>query len=102
MSLRRYTSASNYFYRLGKNVESMKEIAWEIGERIFYTDDELFSSACVICKQKYGVQQPGQLSTTAKLKMAKTLRFEYNANAKQIARILRLQLPLLTSIGIKE
>ena len=95
-----FTSASNYFYRLSKNVESMKEIAKEIGESVFYTDDELFSTTSRICKTRYGYANPGQIPADAKLEIAKTLKFEYNANAKQISRILKVTLQNLASIGI--
>ncbi|MCQ2151049.1 MAG: hypothetical protein MJY46_04215 [Bacteroidales bacterium] len=97
-----FSSASNYFYRLGKNIENMKEIAREIGESVFYTDDEIYSVLLKICKKKYNCTHPWELSSSAKIELAKLLRYEYNSNSKQIVRMLKIPSQVLTSIGIRE
>ena len=84
-----FRSASHYFNCLSKNVESQKQIAKEIGEMIFYTDDELFSIIFSLSMKQHGLS-PGLLSAEAKVEMAKQLRYEYNAGNKQISRILKI------------
>ena len=86
---RLFRNASHYFNCLSKNVESQKLIAKEIGERIFYSDDELYSIVFSLSKKQYYLP-PSQLPTEAKLQFAKTMHFEYNAGNKQISRILKI------------
>lgn len=85
-----FHSASNYFYRLGKNIEANKKIAKEISESIFYTDDELYAAIRNICLTKYGFSIPSQIPASAKLELARTMRFDYNASPKQIQRMLKV------------
>ena len=86
---RLFRNASHYLNCLSKNVESQKLIAQEIGERIFYTDDELYSTVFALSMKKYKLT-PAQLSSDAKVEMARTLHHEYNAGNKQISRILKI------------
>ncbi len=93
-----FRGGPHYFYELSRNVESQKQIAKEIGERIFYTDDELFKVVFTKSKDKYGISRPSGLPKDAKLEMAKYLRYEYNAGNKQIHRMLGLDLAILDSL----
>ena len=92
-----FRNANQYFYFISKNIESQKRIAEEIGDRIFYTDDELFSIACSISKKQYNIF-PSQLPKDAKIDMAKILHFEYNAGNKQIARMLKIEVSIVNSL----
>lgn len=47
-----FRDARHYFFAISRNVESQKKIAAEIGERIFYTDDELFAAVSAISKAR--------------------------------------------------
>lgn len=96
-----FRDASHYFNRLTKNIESQKEIAKEIGESIFYTDDELYSVLCKFSREKYGISQPKELPADAKQDAARMLHFEYNAPAKQICRMLKLPMAMITAMGIR-
>ena len=93
-----FRDAVHYFYMLGRNIESNKEIAKEIGEGISYTEDELYAAICGKCKSDYGTANPAQISSDAKIAMAKVMRYEYNATLKQIQRMLRLDQGILQSI----
>ena len=86
-----FRDARHYFFALSRNVESLKKIAAEIGERIFYTDDELFNIIVSFCKDRYGIKAPGQLPAQAKVEVARLMHFDYNASNKQIQRMLRLE-----------
>ena len=98
---RLFRSASHYFYMLGKNLESNLKIASELKERIFYTDDELFSAVCKICASKYGIGVPSQIPAEAKTEMAKLMHFDYNASNKQIQRMLRLERDVVAAMFVK-
>lgn len=90
----------HYFNRLGRNIEGQKEIAREIGESIFYTDDELFSAILSVARNRYGIKSLSDAGSTAKLELARIMRYDYNASTKQIARFLKLSEGTLASIGI--
>lgn len=96
-----FRDSSQYFYLISRNIESNKQIAREIGEGIFYTDNELFSAVSRMAKEKYGCASLNEATSATKLELAKTMRHEYNASAKQIMRFLKLSQGILNSIGIK-
>ena len=87
-----FRNASHYFYELSKNIESQKKIAEEIGERIFYTDNELFRVVVSLSNGKYNVDKPSLLPRDAKVEVAKTLHYDYNATNKQIIRMLNMDI----------
>lgn len=95
---RLFRDAVHYFYMLGKNIESNKEIAKEIGESVSYTEDELYAAISAKCRSEYGTANPAQISADAKINTAKIMRYEYNATLKQIQRMLRLDQGILQSI----
>ncbi|MBO4465106.1 MAG: hypothetical protein J5748_00310 [Bacteroidales bacterium] len=92
-----FRDAAHYFHSLSRSIESQRQIAREIGDRVFYTDDELYSTVYAITSKKYGLP-PAQLPRDAKTEMSKTLHYDYNANNKQIARILKLDLSVVSSL----
>lgn len=93
-----FRSAKQYFERLSRNIEANADIAKEIGERLAYTDDELYAAISKISRKKYGSSQPSLVSAVDKVELAKTMRFDYNASSKQICRILKIDGPALKSI----
>jgi len=93
-----FQNAHQYFTLLSRNVESFKSIAAEIGESIFYTDEELFFFVCTLSAKQHNQPNPTLLPKDAKIELAKTLRFDYNASNKQIARILRLSRQVTDSL----
>lgn len=93
-----FRDASHYFYKLGKSIETDKEIAKEIGENIFYTDDELFSAISTLCRNRYDNGNLTTLSTNEKIETAKTMYYDYNATLKRIQRMLRLSGSVLEAI----
>ena len=97
---RLFRSPSQYFYKLGRSIEAQKDIARDISESVFYTDDELFSAISSIARKKYFLESVSEAGAAEKLELAKTMRYEYNASAKQIMRFLKLSNQVLASIGI--
>lgn len=94
-----FRNTSHYFNKLSRSIEASQAIAKEIGESIFYTDDELFSLISRISKTQHG-STPSSLPPDIKIQMAKMMRFEYSASPKQIMRILKLSSGVLSSLGI--
>lgn len=92
-----FRNAAHYFYCLSRNIESQKKIAGEIGDIVFYTDDELYSVASAIAAKKYGLS-PTQIPKEAKIEIAKTLHFDYNASNKALTRMLKLDISLINTL----
>lgn len=86
---RMFRNASHYFHEVSRNIEGQKSIAKEIGEGIFYTDDELYRIVSAECLAKYS-KAPSLIPSEAKIEMAKMMRYDYNAGNQQILRILKI------------
>lgn len=93
-----FRSPSHYFEKLSKNVQESRDVAAQIGETIRYTDTQLFGVLAKICRQQYGANQPSLAPADAKLKLAVTLRYDYNAREAQICRLLDLDEAVLRTI----
>lgn len=85
-----FRDARHYFHTLTRNVEGFAEIAKEMEERVFYTDDELFACTMSMVRRDYHAESIGELSAHDKVSAAKRLHFDFNASNKQIIRMLRL------------
>lgn len=90
-----FRNAKHYFSLISKNMEGMKTVAEEIGESLYYTDDDLYSILVGIARDQYGAAKPSILPTQAKIELARKLHYEYNASSKQIARMLKIDLAIL-------
>lgn len=84
-----FRSAHHYFNLVSRQVESFISIATELGDKILYTDNELYSAVCSISAKKFEVA-PKILDKTQKIEIAKDLHHKYNASNKQIKRVLRI------------
>jgi len=94
-----FRDAHHYFYKISKNQEENKEIAGLIGEKIFYTDTDLFSAILAYAKEKYGAETAlPLLPADKKRELAMKMHHEYNAGNKQIARMLKLDINYVDSI----
>ena len=93
-----FRSASHYFFKISRSVESSKSIASELSEKVFCTDDELFAAVSMTCHKKFGTGLPSRIPAEAKVDIAKMMHYEYNATRKQIARILKLSPALLETM----
>lgn len=85
-----FRCAAHYFREISRKIESQKKIAQEIGETIYYTDDELFGIIMSISNEKYKVSRPSLLPASAKTEMALLMHNDYNASNKQISRMLAM------------
>lgn len=90
-----FINAHQFFSRISKNVESSANIARDIGESVYYTDNELYSLVAQKCSMLYGCKSPAIIPAEAKVSMAKMMHFDYNSSVKQISRILRMEIDIV-------
>ena len=93
-----FRNASHYLSAITGRIESQKEIAAEIGERIFYNDNELFAACVKLAKQQFGEGRPSLLAKEEKITLAKSLHYDYNASNKQISRMLSLDIRVVAAL----
>lgn len=93
-----FRDAAQYFHLVSRQVESYTIIAQELGDRITYTDEEIYSAIISICKKKYDSQNPTTLPKEQKIELAKTMHYDFNANNKQIKRILRMEESIIDAL----
>lgn len=86
-----FRDANHYFYAISKNVESYREISKELEDQIFLTDNELYAVVYNIALRQYKLSQPSLLPASAKIDIAKKMKFEYHASNGQIRRILKIE-----------
>lgn len=84
-----FRDAHQYFYMLGKNLESYAELAVEIDDDDYLTDTELFSVVLKITKDKYGCGIR-DLKRNQLIEVAKSIHYNYRASNGQIRRMLNL------------
>jgi len=82
-----FRDAHHYFNLVSKSVESYSEIATDIDDGEFMTDQELFSEITKILNSSYSVSRFKDLSDAQKLDLARTLRFKYRSSNGQIRRL---------------
>lgn len=93
-----FRNARHYFSLISRNMEGMKSVAEEIGESLYYTDDDLYSILVGIARDQYGGAKPNLLPTQAKIELARKMHYDYNAGVKQIARMLKIDPAVLSGI----
>jgi len=93
-----FRDAHQYFHAVSRDLDAQRRIAKELGDRITYTDNEMYSVVAELCRTTYSVSAPSVLPKEAKVEVARKMHFEYNVSDKQIARILRLDSGLIPVI----
>jgi len=83
-----FRDAHHYFNLLSKNVESYSQIATDLDDGEFLTDQELFSELVKILNENYNGSKISALSNAQKLDLARTLHFKYHCSNGQIRRLL--------------
>ena len=93
-----FENAREFVYWTLKNVESQLEIAKRHGEQLFLDDKELWSVIFRLCRDTYHVEGPKVLSNENKMRLAKTLKWDYNAGNAQIARCMNLPIRVVNDL----
>ena len=84
-----FRSAHHYFNLISRKVEAFTKLANELGDKITYTDDELFTAANALSAKRFELSTK-VLGKNQKIEIAKELHYGYNASNKQIKRVLRI------------
>mgnify|MGYP003310727158 CR=1 FL=1 len=85
-----FRDAHHYFAAISKNVEAYSEIAVEIDDSEFLTDQELFEQVLRIVREKYRLASTKDLSNAQRLDLARSLHYDFRSSNGQIRRILGL------------
>lgn len=93
-----FRDSRHYFQSISRNIEAAKDIAKSIGESVFYTDEDLFSHIRMQCSKRYQCQSVASLPKEAKIELAKELHYDYNAGNKQISRLLKLDIAIVSAL----
>jgi len=83
-----FRDAHHYFNMISKSIESYSELAVDIDDEEFLTDQELFSEVAKILNANYAGAQLTTISNAQKLDLARELRFKYRSSNGQIRRVL--------------
>ena len=95
---RLFQNAHDYFQLISRQVESFADIARTLGDKLFYTDEQLNDASIDIAKKLFDTAKLTTLDKSQKLEMAKQLRFRYNASVSQIRRILHIEERILQNM----
>ena len=93
-----FRDARHYFHKVSRDIESYKEVAELLGDSVYYTDDELISALYKICRDDFKAEKPTLLTSDQKMQLARRLHFDYNADNKKIARLLKIDLYVLNEL----
>ena len=83
-----YENARDFLYCLMKNVESQVAIAKRTGDTFFLDDNEMWELSRKLCRESFKVQNPLSLKEEERVTLARTMKFEYGASNKQLARCI--------------
>ncbi len=93
-----FRDAHHYFSLLSKNVESFSLIAKRLGDQVVVTDEEMFNLLGSIARKDFNLSQASLLPPQEKIKLAKMMRYDYNASDSQIQRLLKLDLNVVREL----
>ena len=85
-----FRDAHQYFNLLSRDYEAYSEVAKRLGDKVYISDEEMFSVVSQICRKYHGVTSPALLTPNDRIEVAKRMHRDYNASNKQINRILKL------------
>ncbi len=97
-----YRDANHYFNLVSRQIEAFSDLAKELGDRVTFTDDEIYFAVLTLCKREYKVDFPHLLGKDEKIIVAKIMHYDYNSTNKQIKRILRLDEYVIDSLFPRE
>ena len=92
-----FKDSHHYFNLISRRVETFTQIAKELGDKITYTDEELFGTIYSLSIKKFEMP-PKHLSANQKIELAKELHYNYNAHNKQISRILHIDTTIINNL----
>ena len=85
-------------YKITREVEAYKQLSIMLGDREYYTDDELAGLVYSLCKKRYSLERPALLAPSQKNELARELHYDYKADNSKISRLLHLPLSAVDSM----
>ena len=85
-----FRNAHHYFWMVSKDVEAYEEIAKDLDDGEFLTDNELFTQLWKYVRSAYDISSLKELSQAQKMDLAKRLRYDCRSSNGQIRRVLGL------------
>lgn len=93
-----FRNSRHYFYNASRNIESMNDIAKDIGENLFYSDEDLYQHIRTECSKKYRCNSISLLPPESKIELAKELHYNFNSGNKQISRLLKMDILVVNTL----
>ena len=93
-----FRDAHHYFGLLTRNHEANSELSKKLCDKVFITDNEMYSAISSLCYNLHNVKQPSLMPADKKIEVAKEMHFKYNATNKQINRILKLEMNIINTL----
>ena len=81
-----YRNAHQYFYSVSRDLDAQRRISKEIGDKITYTDNEMYGAVAELCRTVYSVSTPSVLPKEAKVEVARILRIDIGLIHPLLAR----------------
>ena len=81
-----FENARQFVWWVTRNVEAYTATAARLGERKVLSDEEAYLVAITRSKADFGVDKPSLLPLQQKNSLLRSLKYEYGANNKQLAR----------------
>ena len=92
LAMSMYENVRQFIWCTTRNVEAYTATAARLGETGILTDEEAYVLAIKCCKREFGSENPRLLTQQQKSQLIRTLKFEYGASNKQLARCTGISL----------
>ena len=89
---------SRLLFALARKLESEVELKFGIADRVSYTDAELKSLVNELILIEFGVNGLAFLTNQQKIKLCALMKRNYNASIKQISRIVRIDIDIVSQL----
>lgn len=93
-----FTDARSYHSSLNRNAEAFGIISKKLNDSLCLTDDELYSVAVHISKERFNCNKFYLLEPSNKIELAKELHYKYKASNQQLRRLLRIDSYILNEL----
>lgn len=85
-----FRDAHHYLSAIIRNIEAYSEEAKMLGDLTVLSREEMYQAAKMLSMRDYNITQPSLLPYQAKIMLARTMHFDYNASNAQIRSILNI------------
>ena len=93
-----FRHASHYINALMKDREAFSLMARRLGDKETLSHEEIYSAAVAISHEKWNNSKPQTLKIEAKLELARALHYDYKVSNSTIARVLKLDIDILSEL----